>query len=339
MRFLVYLLFLIISLSIQAQTLGGNAAFSFLHQPNTSQLTALGGINISNISSDVGLSFSNPALLKPNMHKQINTSFNSFFSGIKNYGLTTAYDVENINTTFGFGINYFNYGTITQTDAIGNVLGSFNANDYVAQVMFNKQYKERWYVGATLKYISSNYGQFTSNGVATDIGITYYDSSSLLQVSFVVKNIGTQLKTYTRNTFKQELPFDIQFGITKRLQKAPLQFSLTLHQLQQLNIYYQDTVFNNLEGISNNNKTSLQKLINHLIFATQIFIKDKIECTIGYNFLRRKDLNIFNSTNGVNGFSMGLGVLLKKAQIRYSTGFYQQNQLHQLGINFSVDGR
>jgi hypothetical protein len=77
-----------------AQTLGGNAVFNFLSQPNTAQLSALGGVNISTIGNDVGMSFHNPALLRDGMHQQVNTSFNSFVAGIRNFSLTTAYHLE-----------------------------------------------------------------------------------------------------------------------------------------------------------------------------------------------------------------------------------------------------
>ena len=77
-RFLILLLFF--SSRPDAQTLGGSSVFNFLKLPNTPQLTALGGVNVSQISNDVGLSFNNPALLKPGMHTQMNAVFNSFYA-------------------------------------------------------------------------------------------------------------------------------------------------------------------------------------------------------------------------------------------------------------------
>src|SRR6478609_10447327 len=137
-----YFLFLILAISfskLQAQTLGGNAVFNFLSQPNTAQLSALGGINISTIGNDVGMSFNNPSLLRYSMHKQVNTSFNSFLAGVRNYSLTTAWHLEPTKTTLAIGANYFNYGSIAQTDASGNVYGTFRPVDYVVQVMASRQ--------------------------------------------------------------------------------------------------------------------------------------------------------------------------------------------------------
>ncbi|MCW3087988.1 MAG: hypothetical protein JWQ78_1374 [Sediminibacterium sp.] len=326
--------------TLQAQTLGGNAVFNFLSQPATAQSSALGGVNISTIGNEVGMGFQNPALIRPSMHQQVNTSFNAFVAGIKNYSLTTAYRAEKMGTNFGFGINYINYGNLTQTDASGNIMGSFRPADYVVQVMVSRQYHERFWYGATLKYINSSYGQYRSSGLALDAGVTYYDSVNRLQVSVVAKNMGTQLRTYDGSNRKEELPFDLQAGITKRLENAPFQFSLTAHHLHRFNIYYNDTSFRASEGdIDYNGKSGAQKIFSHLVLSTQVFLNEKLELMAGYNFQRRQDLNAYNITSGLNGFSFGTAILLKKLQIRYATGFYQSNLFHQLSLNLNWGGR
>ncbi|OIR12881.1 hypothetical protein GALL_59480 [mine drainage metagenome] len=325
-------------IQLNAQTLGGSTVFNFLNQPNSSQLSALGGNNISNISNDVSLSFNNPALLRDKMHQQFDASFNNFLAGIKNYSLTSAFHANNINTNFALGVNYFDYGNIPQTDIAGNILGTFRPNDYVVQLSASHSYLQRFWYGMTFKYISSNYAQYKSNGIAFDIGVAYHDSASLFQASVLIKNLGTQLKTYDGSNQKSELPFDIEAGVTKRLEKAPVQFSLTAHHLQAFNIYYNDTAFNASEGGSLLNNVTLDKIFSHLVLSAQFFVGDKIEITSGYNFLRRHDLNAYNQANGLNGFTLGVGVLLKKLHIRYATGFYQKNMFQQLSLSLSWKG-
>jgi hypothetical protein len=161
-----------------AQTLGGNTVFNFLKLPNTPQLSALGGINVSQMSNDVGLAFNNPALLKPQMHAQMNAVFNGFYAGISSYNLSLAYHHQKLNTNFLGGLTYFNYGNTTGTDAAGNVLGRFHPMDWVMQLSASRSYLEKWNYGATLKFISSNYGQYNSNGLAVDVGVLYQDSVS-----------------------------------------------------------------------------------------------------------------------------------------------------------------
>jgi hypothetical protein len=330
---------LLISNTACAQTLGGATVFNFLKLPNTSQLTALGGINVSQISNDVGLAFNNPALLKPQMHSQMNAVFNDFYAGITAYHLSLGYHHPKLNTNFLWGLNYFNYGSVTQTDAAGNVMGKFRPADWVMQVSASRSYLEKWNYGATLKFISSDYGQYNSNGLAVDVGILYHDSSQLFSASLLAKNMGFQLKKYD-GTDPGDLPFDLEVGLTKRLEKAPFGFSFTAHHLQQFNISYSDTLFNNENGFVNgsNRKFSFDKLFRHFVLATTIYLGDKVEVTAGYNHLRRQELNIGRGGNGLNGFSLGAALILEKLQVRYARAQYQNNTgYNQFGLNMTLN--
>ena len=336
-RILMLLLFVITN-SASAQTLGGNAVFNFLNQPNSAQLAAAGSVNVSTISNDVGMAFSNPALLRDSMHQQMSTSFYTYAEGIKQYGMQAAFHIPSIESNIGFGVQYLNYGSLTQTDASGNVLGNFKPADYVVQIMFSKSYKEKWWVGFNTKFINSNYGAYRSSGIAFDAGIAYYDPEDQLQFSVLAKNMGTQLKTYD-GASKEELPFDLQAGITKRLLNAPLQFSITAHHLHRFDVFYNDTLFNAQEGDARFNSNNVfQKIMGHFVFSTDIFLSSQFQITAALNLMRRQSLNAYNITNGLNGFSLGFGVLLNKLHISYATGFYQQNLFHQFSLNFNLKG-
>jgi hypothetical protein len=312
--------------STSGQALGGNSVFNFLKLSNTPQLTALGGINVSQHSNDVGLAFNDPALLRPSMHMQLNAVFHAFYAATNIYHLSFGYHSEKLNTSFAWGVHYFDYGNTNETDAAGNILGKFHPTDWVMQVSASRKYLQKWNYGGTLKFISSNYGQYRSNGLAMDAGLHYYDSVKLFSAGALIKNLGFQLKRYEGSN-EEDLPFDLQFGITQRLRNAPFSFSLTAQHAQQFNIHYADSVFNNAKG----------KLIDHLVLATSIYLGDKVEVQAGYNFLRRRELNIGNAGNGLNGFSLGAGFLLGKLQVRYARAYYQSNSAYnQFGIAFKL---
>src|SRR6202011_1637362 len=110
-------------------------------------------------------------------------------------------------------------------------------------------YMEKWNYGATFKFINSNYGQYQSNGIAVDVGVLYTDSARLFFASVLAKNMGFQLKKYA-GTQAGDLPFDLELGLTKRLQHAPFSFSLTAHHLHRFDIQYNDTTFNNENGFA-----------------------------------------------------------------------------------------
>jgi hypothetical protein len=324
---------------IAAQTLGGNAVFNFLNQPIAAKQASLGGVNTTSIGKDLGMAFYNPALLRPDMQGQVSAGFYSFAQGLQQYGFNTAMHLKKYNTNLSFGVQYLDYGNLTQTDASGNILGTFKPKDYVIQWGFSKQYQERWWYGLNAKFIGSSYGQYQSNGIGFDVGIAYYDEELELQASILVKNMGAQLKTYNYLQPKEEIPFDLQLGITKRLEKAPFQFSITAHHLHSWNILYNDSTFNQTEGNDQNKGyAGAQKLLSHLVFSTEIFLNDKLQVNAGLNLLRRQSLNATNLTNGLNGFTLGFGLLLDKLHLHYATGFYQQNLFHQVSFNFNFRG-
>ena len=339
LRSTITILFILVFSHAVAQTIGGSSVFNFLKLPNTTQLTALGGVNVSVTSNDVGLAFNNPALLKKEMHTQMNAVFNSFYADVNAYHLSAGYHHEKLKTNFGWGLTYFNYGKITETDASGNIFGTIKPNDWVMQVSASRSYLEKWNYGASLKFISSNYGQYRSNGIAIDAGVLFSDTSNLISASLLIKNAGYQLKKYA-GTEAEELPFDLQAGITKKLKHAPISFSLTAHHLHQFDIRYNDTAFNNenVFGVNKNGKFTFDKIFRHFVIASQFFPVPQLEVTLGYNHLRRQELNISNTTNGLNGFSIGVGLIVKKLQIRYARTHYQNNTAYnQLGLNLQLN--
>lgn len=323
-----------------AQSLGGSTVFSFLDLPPGPQLAALGGLNPAIISGDAGPGFTNPSLLRPPMQGQLNVSFNSMTGGVGNYFAWMPWYSARLGTVFAAGVDFFDYGSITQTDASGNILGDLHPADYCVQLSASRRYEQHWYYGASLKFIHSMYGMYRSSGAALDIGINYYDSADGLQIGFTARNMGVQLQPYA-GTVRGELPLDFDIGICKRLAKAPFQFSLTAHHLQLFNIRYSDTSFNNANGYDQNNKGSsftMDKLLRHFIAAVQVFPEDRIEVTLSYNYLRRKDLNIGDAGNGLTGFAMGAGVVLKRWQLRYARSlFTNSGGYNQFGLNLRLN--
>ena len=304
-----------------SQTLGGRAAYSFLKLPPSPLLAAAGGVNVSYAAGEVSLTANNPALLQKDISKQINSSFNAFLAGTRAYSLTGALHSTKLATTFGGHIYTFDYGNIAGTDAAGNVVGQFRPLEYVIQVSAAKNYLDNWTYGLTLKFISSTLGQYRSSAVAADVGVLFQDTARGFSASVVVKNMGTQLTNYT--TEKEELPFELQAGVTKRLARAPFAFSVTAQHLQTLDIVYNDTAFNRDNNISAATSV-LDKLVTHLIVASHIYAGQNLEATIGYNLLRRRELATGNEGNGLTGFSAGLRLRLSKLQVTYARTAYQR---------------
>ena len=231
-------------------------------------------------------------------------------------------------------VHFFDYGRIIETDPSGNVLGTVRPSDYILQMTASIPYLQKWNFGISTKYINSNYGSYRANGIAFDFGVVYTDSAKLISGGLNIVNVGTQLKSYS-GAGKEELPFDLQIGVTKRLRYAPFSFSLTMHHLHRFNITYDDSDFN--DGLGGSSMGGGDKILSHFILAAQAFPVKQVEVSLAYNFLRRNELSVPGTSNGLTGFSIGVGALFRQLQFRYGRSFFQNNSANnQIGISLRL---
>jgi hypothetical protein len=313
-----------------AQSTAGNAVYQFLKLPYSAKATSLGGLNISSIGNDLGLAMMQPALLSTNLDGEIQVSVKPYFAGIQQYDVNGANKLKS-DWVIGWGVHYMDYGSIAQTDVLGNEYGSLNPNEYAIQVGISKTYLENFNFGTQLKFIQSNYGQFRSNGIAMDVGVSYLSTSRLSQWSILLQNVGVQLKYFQE---QEELPLNLILGWSHKLANAPLQFSVTAERLSVWNDNYYDINFYNAEGYKK--PGSLQNLFNHLILGSQFYIGQGFELDLGYHFARRFELNLPNQPNSLNGLSAGLGFPYKRIQFQYGTGFFQRNSYHHFTLQYAL---
>lgn len=335
MRYSAIIILFICCLKASSQTIGGRSAFNFLNIPTDPLLTGAGNINTSYTTNEVGLAANNPSLLNEKVSSQYQATFSSYFKGIKSYSATGVYHDVNTNTTFGGHVNFVDYGSIIQTDASGLSYGQFRPIDYVIQLEAARTYLENWSYGVTLKFINSIYGQYKANAIALDIGVLFSDSLHNFSASILAKNMGFQITNFAREN--EDLPFDLQIGVTKRLQNAPFGISVTAYHLNKFNLVYNDSVFNMTNGYQGH-QSSIEKVFNHFVIAGHIFIGKNLEAIIGYNHLKRKDLNVGLSGNGLNGFSAGIRLVYQNLQVLFARSIYQKNiALNQIGINLNLN--
>lgn len=329
--FIVFITFFVSTLSLRAQSANASEVYQFLNLPYTAKATSLGGINISHLGSDLGLAMYNPGLLDPSMDKTIHLSVKSYFSDIQQYDFSGAHFLPKKNWVISWGLHYMGYGNIKMTDVSGNEMGNFIANDYVAEVSMASLFTKNINLGATLKLIQSNYGIYKSTGLAMDLSMVYTSSSRLLRASILANNIGTQIKSYTE---KERLPLNIIMGLSKKLENAPIEFSLTAQRLSIWNNTFYDPGFYTAEGYKP--PSAAQDIFNHIILGAEANLGEQVSLDFGYNFIRRFDLNIQNQQNWFNGFSAGLGLKLPRVTIQYGNAFFQRNLYHHFSIFYSL---
>jgi hypothetical protein len=294
------LIFILLSVSASSQT-GGDNVYEFLNLPHSSLVASVGGINVSLNSDDLNLSYHNPALLSSSMDKSLTLNYVSYFAGI-NYGMTMySRNYEGIGS-FAAGLTYLNYGTFREADESGNITGTFKAAEYALSVIYSKTIDSLFSVGINLKPVLSTLEKYTSSGLALDIGGTYHSRSTLFSAGLVIKNIGMQITTYAGET-RENLPFEIQAGVSKRLAHAPFRFSLTLGHLEKFDLTHS---YDEEEQTSNGSQFG-ENLLRHMIVGAEVIPHKNFYFSAGYNYQRRKELQV-ESKAGIVGFSWGFGI-------------------------------
>lgn len=318
-----------------SQTLGGSSAFNFLRLQLHPQAGALGGRNVSHFGADLGMVSENPSLLRKGHHSAVSANFTSLAPTITGLYAAGAYHLEKKATTFALGITHLGYGEQPETDASGNILGTFRAYDQMLGLSISRKYNKKWFYGTTLKIINSKYGAYASQGLALDVGLNFYDEEHMIQFGFAAKNMGGQIKSYANR--KEDLPFDLVVGMTKQLEKAPIRFSLTGQRMHQFDLLYNDTLFNETNFGSQAKSNLGTKIFSHLILGADVQVGEKIVLTGGYNVLRRRELRIQNIASGLTGFSYGFNLHLQRLKCYYARTHYQSSlSHHQISFSFTL---
>jgi hypothetical protein len=311
--------------TISAQ-IGGTSVYQFITVQPNARIAALGGSAISITDNDMNLAIQNPSLLRKEMSNQITYNHVFLFEGISAGYAGFAHSLDS-TTTMSAGIQYVNYGDFKQTTANGDVIGTFSAGEYNMHVGYGKKLSQQLSVGAQLKFIYSAMEQYSSYGIATDIGATYNNTDNLYTVAAVISNLGRQLKTYTPGN-KEELPFNVQVAASKRFKHNPFRFTVTASHLEKAG----RLLYNNPDkpGLKKDLETGEvipetfnvgEKILAHLTFSSEILLGKTFYIGLGYNQLRRWEMKL-DEVGGFTGFSWGFGFRVSKVQVAYGNSSY-----------------
>jgi hypothetical protein len=314
-------LLLVIGNVARAQ-IGGKSSFEFLNNPLNARVAGIGGVNISLGDYDVNMVYSNPALLNSNMAGNLSISYAPLYAGINTTSLAYAHDF-NKKGVWATNFTYLNYGTMQETDDAGNVIGEFGAADYQAGVSHARQI-DNFSLGATLRVAGSVIESYTAHAVTLDAGAVFKHPDKEFSAGIVVRNIGYVFDRFTPD-IRPNLPFNVQMGMSYKLEHMPLRFSLTAHHLQQLDIVYLDP---DKKGIINANgeevkpKKSLgDKVARHFVLGGEFVFSKNFNLRLGYNHLMRRELRLENR-GGASGFSLGFMARVKSFELAYSRAWY-----------------
>ncbi len=321
---LVYTCVLLFSLSIFSQS-GGSEHFLSLKLPSSARQAGLGGNLISILDNDLNLAYSNPALLDETQDGQLGFNYNSFLAGTKYSNFAFAHHKNDI-ATFAANVQFFSYGEITETNELGFEIGSFTPSDFKVSLIASREIDSLFQIGASINYIGSQLYTASASALTMDFGAHYSIPSAQVNMGLVLKNVGFALSDFSESE-ETKVPFELQFGISKRLAQSPLRFTFTAENLQRWDLTFQDpSELNQIDPLTGEliliqEPNFFDKLKLHMIFGTEFLLGENMHFRFGYNFKRREELKI-DTRPGTAGFSWGFAFKISKFHFNYGRGTY-----------------
>ncbi len=325
--FLIFSCLILISHIVSAQEQSGRA-YEFLNLSSTARITAAGGYAVPGLDGDLGMALFYPSLNSQKMASQLSLNFVDYFGDIS-YGTAAMNKSFEKAGNFALSVQYINYGIFTEADNLGNQLGEFTAGEYAISLGWGRNLTNRISIGSNLKTIFSNFEQYSSFGLAADVSVSYLDPERMIGTSLVIRNIGRQITKYNDGG-QETLPFDIVFGVSKKLINAPLRFSMVAHNLHRFDLTYDDFITQETTFISNENQTISSrerfgeisdKILRHTVFGVEFTPTPNFTAGIGYNYRRRQEMKVDSRISTV-GLSWGIGIKISHFRFHYGRANY-----------------
>jgi len=320
--FLILFLFLFQD-RVCAQTTGGRSGLNFLQLPAQAKSTALGVNHITISGNDPALFLQNPALVDSTKEDQVSLNLMPYLADTKFINLAYANAVKRTGGTWAAGLQYLNYGNITETDAVGNIVGEFRAADYGLSAGYG-QTIGAFTLGGTVKLVGSSIESYHVWGMAFDWGGVFKHPREDFTVGFAAKNFGF-LKQNFKGANTPVLPLDLRVGLTFKPKYMPIRFSGTIHHLNRFDMVYNDPDLfftYNLDGTRITRKVGVvEKLARHVSLGAELLLHKNFRILLGYDHLRRQELRLHDA-GGLAGFSFGAWLKVKRFEISYGRAQY-----------------
>jgi hypothetical protein len=262
----------------------------------------------------------------------------NYMNYIADIGYGTASYAHKINEKYGVlqaGVTYIDYGDFEGFDEFGNSTADFGGNEVAVSLGYAYKLPDtRFSFGVNVKAITSRLEQYSSFGIATDLGITYYNPESKWIFSGVLRNAGGQLKAF--DEVQESLPLELIFGISKELEKVPIRWHVTLENMQEWDLAFRNPSRDetDLEGnVTEDDPGFINNVFRHTIFGVELFPNGGFTVRLGYSFRRAEELRIVDQRSfaGLSG-----GFQIKFNRFRFSYSYMRFNQAASSSF-FGVD--
>lgn len=335
----LFISFVVLFCTISYGQIGGKSVYQFLNLVTSPRQAALGGKVLTIYDEDVNQAQFNPATINPEMDNHLAVNYGNYLGAITYGTASYAYTYDRHVQTFHVGVNYVNYGKFDGYDEYGTATSTFTGSEMA--LSFGYSYNvphSNFYLGANGKLISSSLESYTSYGAAADIGALFIDDRNDVNWAFVVRNVGTQITTYSG--LQEKLPLEVMIGVSQEVENVPIRWHLTLENLQQWNIAFSNPnrATSSIDGTETPEKVGfMNNALRHLIIGAELFPKKGFNLRFGYNFRRGEELRVVDQRN-FSGISLGFGLKMNNIKFNFSHSRYSlagNTSLFGLIINFN----
>ncbi len=322
---IAFIIFFTLLIPAAFSQIGGDNTYEFLNLTPSARIAAMGGDFLTINDNDINLISANPSLLNPEMHNHLGVAYVDFFTDI-NYGsVSYARSFDKLGT-FATSLKYIDYGKFDYADVTGERYGSFYAGETALDIGWGRRLDSLFSIGANLKLIYSSLESYNSFGLAVDVAGSYFSRDRSFTLSLIAKNIGRQLTAYQGGNI-EPLPFELQLGLSKRLQHLPFRYSILYNHIEKWDLRYDDPATQQTDPITGEvQKDSgveefFDNLARHVVIGGELYIGKNISLRGGYNYQRRQELKVETKTATV-GFSWGVGIRISKFHFSYARSKY-----------------
>jgi hypothetical protein len=284
MKKISYILCAIFIVSLQ---LGHAATYDFLNIGISARSNAMGG-SFCAISHDINTIKWNPAGLNGIQKGMFSSSILLYTKAGVKFG-EVQYGFGKGRNTFGFGLNYVNYGSIERRGENNEDLGVFTPMDISFQSGFSRSLSEDLTAGIGVKLVYERIDSFVSYGAGGDIGLQYLMRERNVTIGLSLRNMGKEFKAHDEE--KGTLPLSITGGFSFHpIQQVRVNFDYTKHLVDSWSTF---------------------KL------GAELLPIEMFAFRIGYNSIGT-DLRTDYGSDILAGFSSGFGVSWKNNYLDYA---------------------
>lgn len=211
-------------------------------------------------------------------------------------------------------VTWLNYGDFEETNEFAQQTGrTYGAYDMAFAVSYADELETYFSYGVTFKYVHSKIDLYTANAIAFDFGLMYAAPfEDDLYIGLSLLNVGKSTSAFIET--KESLPLSLRIGIAKKLAHLPLEFNISLNDLN----VNEDNIWDRLAKFS---------------IGGEFTISELIRLRLGYENEVHKDLDTGQGA-GFAGISLGFGLNWNGYRFDYGySSFGDLGNTHRFGIS------